>query len=90
QKGGVDIAGATGTTLTLASVSAADAGNYRAVATNVAGVTQSNLATLTVTQPAPAPTPPPAKSGGGGGGAPSLYLIAALLVLGGLRGRRLF
>lgn len=88
QKGGVDIAGATGTTLTLASVSAADAGNYRAVATNVAGVTQSNLATLAVTQPAPAPTPPPAKSGGGGGGAPSLYLVAALLVLGGLRARR--
>ena len=38
--------------------------------------------------PTPAPTPPPASTGGGGGGgggAPSLWLLVALAVLGGVR-----
>jgi beta-glucanase (GH16 family) len=81
QKNNVDIAGATGTMLTMASVVAADAGSYRVVATNGAGSATSIGATLTVAAPTPAPSPVPTKSGGGGGGAPSWYLPLALLLL---------
>ena len=67
--GWANIAGATGTTLTLTSVTLAMSGNqYRAVATNSVGSATSNAATLTVT------TPPVIGNGGGGGvgGAPSV------------------
>jgi beta-glucanase (GH16 family) len=87
QKNGVDIAGATSDTLRLSNVTAADAGNYRVIATNASGSATSDAASLTVSTPAP--TPPPAPSGGGGGGgAPSLYFPAALLVLAAWRWRR--
>lgn len=56
QKNGVNIAGETGTTYSIASVVAGDAGNYTAVATNSAGSATSNTATLTVSAAAIAPT----------------------------------
>ncbi|MBO2008745.1 PQQ-dependent sugar dehydrogenase [Hymenobacter negativus] len=56
QKNGVNIAGATGTSYTIASVVAADAGQYRAVVTNSVGTATSTAATLTVTAPNTAPT----------------------------------
>ena len=55
QKGGVNIAGATNTTYTIASTVVGDAGNYTAVATNSAGSATSNAATLTVNTAATAP-----------------------------------
>jgi beta-glucanase (GH16 family) len=88
QRDGVNLPGATSATLKLSNVTAADAGSYRVIATNSAGTTTSDAATLTVTTPAPAPTPAPTSSGGGGGGgAPSVYFPIALAVLGWLRGR---
>ncbi len=55
QKDGVDIPGATSTAYTIASVTANDAGNYAAVATNSAGSATSNAATLTVSAGVTAP-----------------------------------
>lgn len=49
RKGGTPIAGATGSSLTLANVQSADAGSYDVVATNAAGTATSAAATLTVT-----------------------------------------
>jgi glucose/arabinose dehydrogenase len=50
QRNGVDIAGATGPSYTVASVAAADDGaRFRAVASNAHGTATSNEATLTVT-----------------------------------------
>ncbi len=48
QRAGADLAGATGLTLTLTNVQAADAATYRAVATNSAGTVTSTGAVLTV------------------------------------------
>ena len=59
QKAGVNlgnggnVSGATGPMLTLASVGANDAGGYRVVVANVAGSSNSTVATLTVTAQAP-------------------------------------
>ncbi|MES1168816.1 MAG: immunoglobulin domain-containing protein, partial [Oleiharenicola lentus] len=88
QKDGVNIAGATGTSFQIAKVSASDAGNYRAVATNTQGTATSSAASLTVTVAAPVPPPPSSDGGKGGGGAPSLYFPAVLVVLCLLRGPR--
>ena len=85
QKNGVDVAGATGDTLRLSNVTAADAGNYRVIATNASGSATSDAAALTVTTPAPTPTPAPSGGGGGGGGAPSLYFFVILFALAGWR-----
>jgi hypothetical protein len=49
RKDGTAIPGQTGTSLTLANVTNANAGTYSAVATNAAGSATSNGATLTVT-----------------------------------------
>jgi hypothetical protein len=49
RKDGVNISGATAATLTVASASATDAGNYDCVATNACGTITSSVATLTVT-----------------------------------------
>ncbi|MBC8085219.1 MAG: PQQ-dependent sugar dehydrogenase, partial [Hymenobacter sp.] len=49
QKNGANIAGATASSYTIASVAAADAGQYRVVVTNSVGSATSNAATLTVT-----------------------------------------
>jgi hypothetical protein len=48
RKDGVDIAGATSTTLSINSAQASDAGSYTVVITNAAGSITSNAATLTV------------------------------------------
>ena len=57
KKGGVDIAGQTGLSLTLNSVQLSDSGSvYTAVATNSQGTATSNGATLTVTAAAVAPS----------------------------------
>ena len=48
QKNGVDIGGATSSTLAFAPVSASDAGNYRVVATNPAGSATSSVARVAV------------------------------------------
>jgi sugar lactone lactonase YvrE len=50
QKGGVNIPGATTSSYTIASAVAGDADIYTAVATNSAGSTTSNAATLTITR----------------------------------------
>jgi len=48
QKNNVNIAGATGSTYSIAQTAAGDAGNYRCVVTNSAGTATSNQAVLTV------------------------------------------
>jgi len=55
RKDGVAISGATGWTLTLSNVQAADAGSYTMVATNSAGTATSSAASLTVQSAAAAP-----------------------------------
>lgn len=54
QKGGVDISGATSSTLQLTSVTIAQAGEYRCVVTAGCGSVTSNAATLTVNVTTPA------------------------------------
>lgn len=51
QKNGVAIAGATGSSYTIASATAGDAGSYTAVATNSAGSVTSNSGLLTIIVP---------------------------------------
>jgi hypothetical protein len=48
QRNGSDLAGATSANLVLSGVTAAEAGDYRAIATNSSGSKESNLATLSV------------------------------------------
>jgi len=79
QRNGTAIAGATTSTLSLASATTADAGDYTVVLTNDLGTGTSDKATLTVTS---APTPP--ASGGGsssGGGAPALWFGLVITTL---------
>jgi Immunoglobulin domain/FG-GAP-like repeat/Matrixin len=54
QKNGANIAGATGSSYTISSVSPGDAGSYQVVATNDAGSTTSDAAVLTVVSKAAA------------------------------------
>lgn len=79
---GGNISGATGTTHTISSVTAANAGSYRVVVTNAAGSLTSDTATLTVNAPPAPPAPAPSSGGGGGGGAPSLWFLGVLSLLG--------
>ena len=51
RKDGVDIPGATGTTLTLSSVGGRDAGQYDVVVTNPVGSVTSDYATISVNSP---------------------------------------
>ncbi|MFI5336137.1 MAG: protease pro-enzyme activation domain-containing protein [Opitutales bacterium] len=84
---GVAISGATSATYSIGSASSAQAGSYTVGVSNAYGTTTSAAATLTVNAVV-TPTPPPAPSGGGGGGgggAPSLWFIAQLALLPGLR-----
>jgi hypothetical protein len=76
---GVVINGASGSTLSLNNVQAADAGIYTVSVKNAVGTVTSNQATLTVNA---AITPPSGGGGGGGGGggAPSLWFCGALCV----------
>ena len=84
------IRGANSRSLAIASVQAADAGDYTVVVTNPLGSVTSTKATLTV---AAAPIPPaPAPASGGGGGAIEEWFLLALSLLGAARwlcGRRL-
>ena len=56
RKGGVDIAGATGASLSLGNVQNSDAASYSVVVSNSTGSVNSNAATLTVTAAGVAPT----------------------------------
>ncbi len=56
RKGGVNVAGATSSSFSIASVAASDAGDYTVVATNSQGSATSNIATLTVNAANVAPT----------------------------------
>ncbi len=76
QRNGVDLPGATGSSLSLNQVRLSDAGDYTVVVTNDLGSITSAKATLTVTT-APV-TPPPSSGGGGGGGAPSWWFVGLL------------
>jgi sugar lactone lactonase YvrE len=86
---GTAIPGATGNTLTIASVATANAGSYAVVVTNALGSVTSNAATLTVTTASANPPPggggPGAGGSSGGGGAPSEWFLVALASLGLLR-----
>ncbi|HWA26467.1 MAG TPA: hypothetical protein VG734_12475 [Lacunisphaera sp.] len=90
---GNPIAGATGTSHMLTSVTAAQAGTYSVTVSNSAGSVTSNGASLTVAAsapvqpptPTPTPAPTPSSGGGGGGGAPSIWFVAMLAGLGGAR-----
>lgn len=62
-KNNVAIPGATGSTLTLSSLTSSDGGTYAAMATNAAGSISSNGALLTVTEPTVVPPPPPPTPG---------------------------
>lgn len=53
QFNGADIPGATGTTLTLNNISAANVGNYQVIVRNNVGTTRSAVATLSVVTPNP-------------------------------------
>ena len=56
QKGGVNLAGATAATYSIASGQSGDAGNYTVVVTNSVGSVTSSAATLTVNGAAAAPS----------------------------------
>lgn len=56
QKNGVNVPGATSSSLSFASVAVSDAGSYTVIATNSAGSATSAAATLTVNVPAVAPS----------------------------------
>ena len=58
QFSGSNIAGATGTSLTLSNVQSTQAGNYAVRVSNTFGSTISSNALLTVTSPPPCATPP--------------------------------
>jgi len=80
---GTPISGATAATLSLTSVTTANAGDYTVVATNDLGSATSSSATLTVTAAPVTPSTPstPSSGGGGGGGGGSLELGFALVLL---------
>ncbi len=84
---GTALSGATSASLSLANVSATNAGDYTVVVSNPVGSVTSSKATLTVTA-APSPPPPPPSGGGGGGGAPSTWFLGALASLAALRAWR--
>ena len=86
---GTAIAGANGSTYSLANAQTANAGNYTVTVSNVAGSATSRAATLAVS--APTTTVPTGGGGGGGGGAPSIWFFVALVVLTAVgRRRRIF
>ena len=79
QKGGANIASATSSTYSIASVQSADAGNYTVVVTNSAGTVTSSAATLIVSASATAPaiTTQPANVTATAGSAASFSVVAS-------------
>jgi hypothetical protein len=75
RKGGTNIAGATGSTYAIASVTAADAGNYDVVVTGSCGSTTSAAAALTVSA-APAITAQPSSQSACVGGSVTFSVTA--------------
>ena len=67
QKNGVDLSGQTGTSLSLANVSAADIGSYTVVVSNIGGSTTSNILSLTVITPPTIVTSPAGANVAAGG-----------------------
>ncbi len=66
QKDAANISQATGTIYAIASVTPADAGGYRCVVSNAAGISTSATATLTVAQVTPPPDVPASVSASDG------------------------
>ena len=62
RKDGVDLSGATSTTLSLTNVQSSNAGSYTVVVSNSAGTVTSNTATLTVNLPPTIVTQPQGQS----------------------------
>ncbi len=86
RRNGSPISGATAATFSIASVSAADAGDYTVVVTNDLGSATSSAAALTVSAASVTSTAPSTpSSGGGGGGALGLGFALAVLGLGATR-----
>ncbi|HWA26797.1 MAG TPA: immunoglobulin domain-containing protein [Lacunisphaera sp.] len=81
------INGATESSLSLAGVQAADAGEYSVVVRNAWGEVTSAKATLALVTPNPPSAPGGGQAGGGGGGAPSAWFVLSLLGLGAIRAR---
>ena len=63
QKNGVNISGATGSSLTISSAQVTDAGNYTVIISNSGGSTTSSTAVLTVTAPAVITVQPVSQTG---------------------------
>ncbi|MGH9843863.1 MAG: immunoglobulin domain-containing protein, partial [Blastocatellia bacterium] len=68
RKNGANIAGATGSSYSIASVTAANAGSYSVVVTGACGSATSNAATLTVNTPPNITTQPANQTVAAGGG----------------------
>lgn len=83
RKDGVNIAGATASSYSIASVAAGDAGTYSVVVSNPAGSATSNGAALTVQSGGGGTgnNGGAGAGGGGGGGAPSGWFLGALSLL---------
>ncbi len=79
---GAPLSGATGATLSLPSVTTADAGSYTVVATNALGAATSSSATLTVSAAPSTPSNPSSVGSSGGGGALGLaFALGTSLLL---------
>jgi len=83
------ISGATGSTYTISSMAAANAGTYTVASTLANGDTVVSTPTSIVlgTAPTPTPTPTPTPSKGGGGGACGALFVLSLGLLSVLRRR---
>jgi sugar lactone lactonase YvrE len=80
---GTAISGATGSSYSLASAQAANAGNYTVTVTNAVGSVTSSQAALTVNPAAPGGSGGGSGGGGGGGGgALGLWFVSGLALLG--------
>ena len=79
RKGGTPISGATNSTYNIASTTAADAGSFDVVVSNVAGSVTSNSAVLTITAASTAPviTTQPASQTASAGSSVSLTVAAS-------------
>ncbi|HWA27416.1 MAG TPA: pectinesterase family protein [Lacunisphaera sp.] len=75
QKDGIDLAGATGVSLALTNVQAANAGAYTVIVSNTIGSVTSNPAMLTVTATAPVIVTPPAAQTANVGGSATFSVV---------------